>query len=451
MCNKEVFNNWAVKQKLEKRQNAVGICWQTINNAQLIKMGISPNSCENWKDMFTILETGGFKESYYISDLMRIYFGNINLGTIPGDTTFYGANSDNRRKLNKLFELRNKFDKDADTIIFTSVGNDIHTELKKLIFNVMDKTEYYDIMIMDGGSEDRDGTNNASCEEKAKLYSKEARKHGKKMIFISSQMGTRSWSNKFVKNVFLLFDSGSFDTNNQRIARCWTPWDSKHNTCYIFDFRLTYEYPPISEKFITGTLINKEKYTEESVTETIGKIASSDKIEFIDVYGNVDNPFRNLSVDDMKEMVLSNRNFNDYVIEKNFVLDDITDPLNIIEDIYSVNKRGLESENTKGDYEKTIKRKIKSYTGKNKNDKSDDEVELILKIKYIEFIKNNGILFNPEQFKENVVNQIYDNIDNYKELIEDPECLDMTFQTVKDIIYQFKKCPINFDKLFIWE
>ena len=185
--------------------------------------------------------------------------------------------------------------------------------------------------------------------------------------------------------------------------------------------------------------------------ETIGKIASSDKIEFIDVYGNVDNPFRNLSIDDMKEMVLSNRNFNDYVIEKNFVLDDITDPLNIIKDIYSVNKRGLESENTKGDYEKTIKRKIKSYTNKNKNDKSDDEGELILKIKYIEFIKNNGILFNPEQFKENVVNQIYNNIDNYKELIEDPECLDMTFQTVKDIIYQFKKCPINFDKLFIWE
>ena len=284
----------------------------------------------------------------------------------------------------------------------------------------MDKTEYYDVMIMDGGSEDRDGTNNASCEEKAKLYSNEARKHGKKMIFISSQMGTRSWSNKFVKNVFLLFDSGSFDTNNQRIARCWTPWDSEHNTCYIFDFRLTYEYPSISEKFIAGTLINKEKYTEESVMETIGKIASSDKIEFIDVYGNVDNPFRNLSIDDMKEMVLSNRNFNDYAIEKNFVLDDITDPLNIIKDIYLANKRGLESENTKGDYEKTIKRKIKSYTNKNKNDKSDDEEELILKIKYIEFIKNNGILFNPEQFKENVVNQIYNNIDNYKELIEDP-------------------------------
>ena len=104
----EVFNNWAAKQKLEKRQNAVGICWQTINNAQLIKMGISPNSCENWKDMFTILETGGFKECYYISDLMRIYFGNINLGTIPGETTFYGANSDNRRKLNKLFESYEK-------------------------------------------------------------------------------------------------------------------------------------------------------------------------------------------------------------------------------------------------------------------------------------------------------------------------------------------------------
>ena len=48
-------------------------------------------------------------------------------------------------------------------------------------------------------------------------------------------------------------------------------------------------------------------------------------------------------------------------MKKNFVLDDITDPLNIIKDIYSVNKRGLESENAKGDYEKTIKRKITEF------------------------------------------------------------------------------------------
>lgn len=446
----EIFNNWAKKQKTEKRKDAVGICWQTINNAQLINMGISPNTCENWKDMFTILNDGTFKESYYISDLIRIYFGNTQLGTIPGDTTFYGVTSENKRKIKKLFELRNKFDNFADTIIFTSVGNDIHTKLAELIKSVMDKNEYYDVMIMDGGDDNRNGTNNANCEEKAKLYSEEARKHGKKMIFISSQMGTRSWSNKYVKNVFLLFDCGSFDTNNQRIARCWTPW-KEHNTCYIFDFRLTYDYPSISERFIAGTLINKEKFTDKSITETIGKLLSSDKIEFIDVYGDVDNPYKNLSIDDMKEMILSNRNFNDYVIEKNFNLDNITEPLNNIDEIASVNKVGLKSENKKGDYEKTIKRKIKSYTSKNENNKSDDEGELILKIKYIEFIKNNGILFNPEQFKENVVNQIYDNIDNYKELIEDPECLDMTFQTVKDIIYQFKKCPINFDKLFIWE
>ena len=64
---------------------------------------------------------------------------------------------------------------------------------------------------MDGGDENRMGTSNASCEKIMKMHSEEARKRGKKMIFISSIMGTRSWSNKYVKNVLLLFDCGSFD------------------------------------------------------------------------------------------------------------------------------------------------------------------------------------------------------------------------------------------------
>lgn len=448
----EIFNNWASKQTTEVRNNAIGINWYTINNAQLVNSGISPNTCERWTDMFTILEDGSFKESYYISDLMRLLFGNINLGSTPGFNTFYGVTNKTFRKVKTLIDgIQSKIIKDGDWIIFTSVGNDIHTKLKKLIESVASSD--YEVEIMDGGDENRIGTSNASCERLMKMHSEEARKGGKnkKMIFVSSIMGTRSWSNKYVKNVLLLFDCGSFDTNSQRIARAWTPW-ANYDMCSIFDFRLTYDYPTISEKYLVNTLKCKERYTGDAISETIKMIESSDKIAFIDVYGNVDDPFKTLSIDDMKKMVLSNREFTDFRIENNFILDEISNPIKEVENIFSSNSQGLQSENVKGDMKKIIKQKINKFNQKEFSKSNNDNKELELKIKYIEFIKNNGILFNPEHFTENVLNNIYNNINNYKDLIEDEDCLGMTFTTVKDILYQFKKCQINneFDKMFIW-
>lgn len=450
MTKEEACLEWGKNQPTAKRSNPVRICWQTINNAQLINIGLHQNMCENWKDMFAIMEDGGFKESYYISDLMRVFFGDSNLGTDPGKNTFYEANPDNKRKFRKLItDLRKRFDEDADSIIYTPCGNNIHTVLFRLLSNIVDK-EKYDIKIIDGGDANREGTTNKDCERISTKASEEVRKNGKRMIFISSIMGTRSWSNKYVKNIFLLYDSGSFDTTNQRIARAWTPWE-EHDICYIFDFRLTYEYPTIVQSFIANNLIRKEKYTEESVNEIIKTILSTDKIEFIDVYGDVDNPFKILSFDDIKKMLLSNKDFESYAFYQNVDINEITNPIQDIKNQLLKNTSGLKSENKKGDFVKQIKRKNKLYCEESEKKYTNEQKEKDLKIKYIEFIKNNGKLFNPQRFTENVINNIYDNIDNYKTLIEDPDRLNMTFQTVKDIIYQFKECPINFDNSFLWK
>ena len=445
----DIFNEWASSQKLEVRSNPVGINWYTINNSQLIKMGVKENECENWKDMFSIDDMGTFKESYYISDLMRIFFGNMNLGSTGGIDTFYGVNKDNMRKVKYLFRLREKTDKDADWIIFTTVGNNIHTKLKEIIESL---TVEYNVEIMDGGDKDRFGTSNKECEKTMKEYSEEARIKDKKMIFISSLMGTRSWSNKYVKNVLLLFDSGSFDTNTQRIARGWTPWKG-HNMCNIFDFRLSYEYPSLGEKYLINSFITKERYSGDTINEIIGKINSSDKIAFIDVYVNINDPFKELTIDEMKEMILANRDFMDYRIEKNFNLDNISSPDKEVTKLFVTNQ-GLKSTNIKGDKEKELKKKIKNTANKYKknNDKEYENNEIIQKIKYIEFIKNNGQLFNPKNFTgENVLTNIYNDIDTHKDYIENK--LEMTFKTVKDILYQFTQCQIleEFNNLFIWK
>lgn len=444
MTQKELAIKWFRDNvKTSKRNNPVGIRWYILDNSQLLDLGIAPNKFENWSDMFRQDDDNSIKESYYINDIFRMFFGNQNTNVFSNQT------EENQRTLKKLVKtIQGKMDSAADTIIYTPVGNKIHSIVKDMLENVAG--DKYDIYIMDGGTEDRKGTSNRECEEEMKKHSEEARKNGKRCIFISSIMGTRSWSNKYVKNVILLYNNGSFDTNSQRIARGFTPWGD-HNKCTIFDFRMTYDSPTVLEEYLVGMLKNKEDFSGDKIEWEIENIIeSSDKISFFNFYKDLKSPFKELTKDEIIKMIRCNISFRRTRLINNFKIDDISIPLFDID--YKMISN-ITSTNIKGDNEKVTKKKLSSEAKKlaREKDLKEEYDEIMLKIKYIDFVNNYGYILNFDSFEENVLNQICEHIDEYKDAPHFEDIL--YFDTIKDILFQMQKMQIGneFDNVFIWQ
>ena len=449
MTQKELAIKWFNENtKTSHRNNQVGISWYILDNSQLLDLGIAPNKFENWSDMFRQDDDNSIKESYYLNDIFRMFFGN------PNTNVFSNQTEENQRTLKKLVKtIQGKMDTDADTIVYTPVGNKIHTIVKDMLENVADHHKY-DIYIMDGGTDDRKGTSNRECESEMKKHSEEARtknpKNPKHCIFISSLMGTRSWSNKYVKNVILLYNNGSFDTNSQRIARGFTPW-AEHGNCTIFDFRMTYDSPTVLEEYLVGMLENKQYFSGDKIEWKIENIIeSSDKISFFNFYKDLKSPFKELTKDEIIKMIKCNISFRRTRLINNIKIDDIAVPKN---DINYKMISSITSTNIKGDSEKVIKKNLSVEAKKiAKGKTSKEEIDkIMLKIKYIDFVNNYGYILNFDSFEENILNQICEHIDEYRDAPHFEDVL--WFDTIKDILFQMQKMQIGneFDNIFIWQ
>jgi hypothetical protein len=68
-----------------------------------------------------------------------------------------------------------------------------------------------------------DETSNREAEEKAKGVVARAQREGKKVVFISKDMGSRSFSVSEIDTVMLMFDRGSYATISQKVSRVLTP------------------------------------------------------------------------------------------------------------------------------------------------------------------------------------------------------------------------------------
>ena len=438
---------WMNSQTTELRKHPVGINWYSLDNSQLVATGISPNKFENWLAIFSD-DNETLKEPWYLNDLFTLLFTDIDAGY------FANQNSDNRKALKKLKEnVQSKLIPDADTIICLPNEKRIHRAVERILNNIVSST--HSVYVMNG-----DETTNATCEERMVEYSKRARhnnkKCNKKCIFLTSLMGIRSWSNKYVKNVILLFDGGSFDTNTQRIARAWTPWydkdaDTWHDMCSIFDFRLSYDTPSLMERHICGILENKENFSKDDIDEFAEKIEASDKISFFDYKDtNSQDPFRKLSKEDIVTMLGSNISFS-RVRLLNLIINNIKNiriPLSGDFDINAIS--AVENTNTKGDSAKTLTRNLSKEMNKvQKNSDGEDELdEIKLKLKYIHLVLNYGYLFNFERVKENVLQTICDRIDTYKNKAIFKQ---LWFDTIKDILLQVNEMNDKFDDIFIWQ
>jgi hypothetical protein len=68
-----------------------------------------------------------------------------------------------------------------------------------------------------------DKTSNREAEKEAKSYVQRAKREGKKLVFVSKDMASRSFSVSEIDTVMLMFDRGSYATITQKISRVLTP------------------------------------------------------------------------------------------------------------------------------------------------------------------------------------------------------------------------------------
>ena len=150
-------------------------------------------------------------------------------------------------------------------------------------------------------------------------------------------------------------------------------------------------------------------------------------------------------------MIQFNISFRRTRLINNIVIDDITVPH------YDINYKmisNITSTNIKGDNEKVIKKNLSAEAKKLAKEKNLEEEydDIMMKIKYIDFVNNYGYLLNFDSFKENVLNQICEHIDEYKNKAIFKRHI-LYFNTVNDILFQMKKMQIDneFDNIFIWQ
>jgi hypothetical protein len=103
------------------------------------------------------------------------------------------------------------------TMIFANTPN--KTQQNKLCKLIQACLGLQYIVVLINGDE----TSNREAEEMAKGVVARAQREGKKVVFISKDMGSRSFSVSEIDTVILMFDRGSYATISQKVSRVLTP------------------------------------------------------------------------------------------------------------------------------------------------------------------------------------------------------------------------------------
>jgi len=135
-----------------------------------------------------------------LSTLVKGLFGSYG-----GDMTcFYDINTD-------------EFSKKDVTMVFA--GTPDKTQQNELV-NVFKESlgPQYEVVLING-----DETSNREAEDLAKRVVRESKYKGKKVVFISRDMASRSFSVSEIDTVILMFDRGQYSSISQKISRVLTP------------------------------------------------------------------------------------------------------------------------------------------------------------------------------------------------------------------------------------
>ena len=201
------------------------------------------------------------KSKGVLSNLIKGLFG-----TYGGEMTFlYDVNTD-------------EFSPKDVTMVFA--GTPDKTQQTRLVKVFKESLgPQYEVVLING-----DETSNREAELLAKGVVNKAKREGKKVVFISKDMGSRSFSVPEIDTVILMFDRGSFATISQKISRVLTPGKTYHGDVktngYVISLSLNpnrTEVDPIDEYVV----YESEKVYVDELSDGIKRVLNSVNI-FVD-------------------------------------------------------------------------------------------------------------------------------------------------------------------------
>jgi len=156
----------------------------------------------------------------------------------------------------------------------------------------------YEVVLING-----DETSNRKAEEKTKKIVSKAKREGRKVVLVSKDMGSRSYSIPEIDTVILMFDRGSYATISQKISRVLTPGKTYHNKekkeGYVISLSLDpnrEEFNPIDEYFV----YEGEKVDSDELSEGIKKVLRS-----INIFVNNGDELSNIEIDKYSERLIN--------------------------------------------------------------------------------------------------------------------------------------------------
>jgi hypothetical protein len=120
-------------------------------------------------------------------------------------------------RLTYIMELMTKDAEKDVTMVFTSTPDKKQQSLLVDLFREVLGPQYI-IELING-----DETSNREVEDQAKKTIAYAKENGKKVVFVSKDMASRSFSISEIDTVILMFDRGSYSTITQKVSRVLTP------------------------------------------------------------------------------------------------------------------------------------------------------------------------------------------------------------------------------------
>ena len=189
--------------------------------------------------------------------------------------TYKGNNED-------LINLNtNEFSPKDVTMVFATTPNKKEQEELVKVFQETLGTKYNVVLI------NSDETSNRKVEKEANEIVKKAQKNGKKVVFVSKDMGSRSFSIPEIDTVILMFDRGSYATISQKIARVLTPgktyYGEEKTDGYIISLSLdpNREEVNVIDEYV---IYEAEKVNVNELSDGIKRVLNSINI-FTDGYG----------------------------------------------------------------------------------------------------------------------------------------------------------------------
>lgn len=180
-----------------------------------------------------------------VKDIVVPQFMRLSLGGVVDN--FYSVEPEYRTDWNKLFSDVDKSKPILSNLIKSLFGEyngkitylvDLNTteicpkEVTMIFAGTPDKKQqkkFYKLVQDNLGPQyiveliNGDETSNREVEEMAKGVIARAQREGKKVVFISKDMGSRSFSVSEIDTVMLMFDRGSYATISQKVSRVLTP------------------------------------------------------------------------------------------------------------------------------------------------------------------------------------------------------------------------------------